>query len=141
MDEKWSAMASLPTVQDTWSAASARANASLAPGPSPWAGGRIGQHKSGYTAASPSAWEGLAHFDSNRQPKIGAGAGAGARGFVDSFDPQAQTQQQQQPTQAQLNPNRYTMPAPSKLLSKRSRPVSFPASAGIGSGDCSTILP
>ena len=116
-DEKWSAAASLSTEKDVWSA---RANASLAPGPSQWAGGRIGQHKSGYTPATPSAWEGLAHFDSNRQPKIGAGAG----GFVDSFDPQPQAQPQLQPTQLQSNPNRYTMPAPSKLLSQpRGPPV------------------
>jgi AP2-associated kinase len=116
-DEKWSPAASLSAVQDVWGA---RANASLAPGPSPWAGGRVGQHKSGYTPASPSAWEGLAHFDSNRQTKIGAGAA----GFADSFDPQAQAQQQLQPTQVQPNPNRYTMPAPSKLLSQpRGPPV------------------
>ena len=116
-DEKWSAADPLLTVKDVWDA---RANASLAPGPSPWAGGRIGQHKSGYTPASPSAWEGLAHFDSNRQPRIGAGA----RGFADSFDPQAQAQQQLQPTQVQPNPNRHTMPAPSKLLSQpRGPPV------------------
>ena len=120
VDEKWTTAASLPTVQDVWSAASARANASLVPSSSPWAGGRVGQHKSGYTPASPSAWEGLAHFDSNRQPKIGAGGG----GFADSFEPQAQNQQQRQPTQAQPNPNRYTMPAPSKLLSQpRGPPV------------------
>jgi len=116
-DEKWSAAAPLSTVKDVLGA---RANASLAPGPSPWAGGRVGQHKSGYTPASQSAWEGLAHFDSNRQPKIGAGAG----GFADSFDPQAQAQQPLQPTQVQPNPNRYTMPAPSKLLSQpRGPPV------------------
>ena len=111
MDEKWTVAASLPTMQDVWSA---RANASLVASP------RVGQHKSGYTPASPSAWEGLAHFDSNRQPRVGAAAG----GFADSFDPQAQTQQQQHPTQAQPNPNRYTMPAPSKLLSQpRGPPV------------------
>ena len=113
-DEKWSAEASLPIVQNVWGA---RANLSPASAPSPWAGARIGQHKSGYTPASPSAWEGLAHFDSNRQPKIGAG-------FADSFDPQAQAQQQQQLTQGQPNSNRYTMPAPSKLLSQpRGPPV------------------
>ena len=111
MNENWSVAASLPTMQDVWNA---KANASLIASP------RIGQHKSGYTPASPSAWEGLAHFDSNRHPKIGAAAGA----FGDSFDPQAQTQQQQHPTQAQPNPNRYTMPAPSKLLSQpRGPPV------------------
>ena len=112
MDEKWSVAASLPTMQDVLSVVNARANASLVASP------RVGQHKSGYTPASPSAWEGLAHFDSNRQPKLGAAAG----GFGDSFDPQAQTQQQQQPTQAQPNPNRYTMPAPSKLLSQSRGP-------------------
>ena len=116
-DEKWSAAASLSTEKDVWGA---RANASLVPGPSPWAGGRVGQHKSGYTPATPSAWEGLAHFDSNRQPKLGAGAG----GFAESFEPQAQAQQQLQPTQIQPNSNRYTMPAPSKLLSQpRGPPV------------------
>lgn len=120
MDEKWSAATSLSAVQDVWSAANARANASLATVPNPWAGGRIGQHKSGYTPASPSAWEGLAHFDSNRQPRMDAGAG----GFADSFEPPAQTQQQQQPTPVQTNMNRYTMPAPSKLLAQpRGPPV------------------
>ena len=77
------------------------------------AGGRIGQYKGGHTSATPSAWEGLARFDSNQQPEIGAGAG----GFVDSFDPQPQAQPQLQLTQVQPNPDRYTVPAPSKLLS------------------------
>jgi hypothetical protein len=117
VDEKRSTAGSLPAVQDVWSASNSRTNA---PGLSSWVGGRIGQHKSGYTPASPSAREGLAHFDSNRQPRIGAGAG----GFVDSFDPQAQTQRPQQPTQAQTNQNRFTMPTLSKLLSQpRGPPV------------------
>jgi len=37
---------------------------------------------------------------------------------ADSLDPQAQAQQQLRPTQVQPNPNRHTMPAPSKLLSQ-----------------------